>query len=133
MALPDSTYHGFLYGSSSNHDDDVTLVSTRGGANVTSSYDHLHHVTQKLGDATVNYTYDLTGRLLTAAVPAGSAHIPAGTWSIAYDTAGRRVTDTLPNSVTVNYSWDAAGNRTHLTFPDGTCIATSYDPLNRPT
>lgn len=134
--FPDSKFQEVAYATGVNKDDDVTTITTRAGQTFTATYDKLHRRLTKFGSPTVNYTYDLMGRLLTASVPTGNSHIPTGTWTRTYDTAGRRSTEVLPSSSggkTVQYHWDAASNRIGLTYPDGTCILTQYDSVNRVT
>jgi RHS repeat-associated protein len=52
--------------------------------------------------------------------------------SVAYDTAGRRTTLTLPNSISTEYAYDTASRLTSLTYKHGTdtlgTLTYTYDP-----
>ena len=73
------------------------------------------------------YTYDLAGRIITAATSG------LGTFTRAYDTAGRLTSVTDPHNRTVTYQYDAASNRTRIEYPDESYALYSYDELGRMT
>ncbi|MDO7833667.1 RHS repeat-associated core domain-containing protein [Sphingobium sp. HBC34] len=78
---------------------------------------------------TVNYTYDLLGRQLTAKFQAGGYGI-----TNLFDAAGRLLSSS--NNVsgtarTLAHQYDANGNRTQLTWPDGNAFTFDYDGLDR--
>ncbi len=78
----------------------------------------------------VEYTYDLVGKVL-------QANDPTGTYAFAYDNMGRLNGTTttysfLPGTPFTNsYTYDAASNRAGFTAPDGSTNTYSYDSLNR--
>jgi RHS repeat-associated protein len=99
----------------------------RTNSSIVYAYDALGRLASKDppgSEPTVSYTYDLAGRMLSAAT---SGHM----LSFTYDALGRNLTQTGPIG-TVSYAYDAAGNRTRITHPDGTYFRTDYDGLGRP-
>jgi RHS repeat-associated protein len=54
-------------------------------------------------------------------------------YGYSYDTAGRLISQTMPDSKCVAYQLDANGNRTRLTYPDNYYAEYVYDQLNRLT
>jgi len=124
----DGTKETFAYTTNTDNQD---YVLTRAGQTITRTYDALNRVISKTGDPDVTYGYDYVGRLLQATAPIVSGDPSTGTWSIAYDTAGRRATDTGSDSKVIQYTYDGASNRTYVTYPDGKRIETLYDQLNR--
>ena len=101
---------------------------------ITITYDALNWPTKQAYPGDVGdtyYTYDLTGRMLsatyTSVVGPGVAH--------AYDTAGRLIHETTstaanPTGWTLTYGYDQAGNRLSETWPDAFQVAYAYDALN---
>src|SRR5207249_2162765 len=61
----------------------------------------------------VGYTYDVADHLTQIAQGSSAA-------GFTYDNAGRRTSLTLPNGVTVNYSFDVGSQLTGLTYTLGT-------------
>jgi RHS repeat-associated protein len=98
----------------------------------TYTYDQSNRLTQKSypDTTTVNYTYDLVGKIQ-------QVNDPTGTYAFAYDNAGRLIGTTTSYSFlsgrnfTTSYSYDAASNRTGFTDPEGGSTAYVYDTLNR--
>jgi RHS repeat-associated protein len=103
------------------------LVASRRLRDATSiayAYDALGRPTSKDlpgSEATVSYTYDLMGRMLSAAEASGH------TYSFTYDALGRNLTQAGPLG-TASYAYDVAGQRTRLTYP-GSGLYVDYDYL----
>ena len=108
----------------------LTVLTLRGGATITSTYDALNRRTQKAYSGgsmpSIFYGYDLIGELLYA--HSGSASGPGIDY--AYDALGRKTSEASYGR-TVSSQYDLAGNRTRLTYPDGNYIQYTYDILNR--
>jgi YD repeat-containing protein len=64
------------------------------------------------GESAVNYTWDNANRLTN--ITQGSSSV-----GLAYDNANRRTTLTLPNGVTVSYTYDLDSHVTGLTYAMG--------------
>jgi RHS repeat-associated protein len=81
----------------------------------------------------VSYSYDLEGRLLSHSTPVVSGDPSSGTFSFGYDTAGRMISETNPQSQVISYQLDANGNHTKITYPSGYYATYVYDQLDRLT
>src|SRR5207244_3858875 len=83
---------------------------------------------QAASQAQVSYTYDNANRL--TGISQGSTSL-----SFDYDTAGRRISATLPGGVTASYSWDVASQLTGITYASGTTtlgtLTYAYDLAGR--
>lgn len=92
----------------------VTSRRLRDGQVIGYAYDALSHLIQKDlpgAEPDVSYSYDLAGRLISAAQPGLAL-------SFSYDALGRNLTQGGPLG-TVTSSYDAAGRRTRLAYPGG--------------
>ncbi len=99
----------------------ITQRRLRDGVTIGFNYDALNRPVQKSfsnGEPTALFTYDLQGRLLTAAQGAGSI-------GMAYDGLGRNIS-TASYFGTTAFQYDAAGRRTRLTWPDGFYVTYDY-------
>jgi YD repeat-containing protein len=77
------------------------------------------------GTPPVNYSYDVVGRLLTAANGTDTL-----TWS--YDLAGQMLSEqSSRNSSIVAYTYDAAGNRLTLNLDGSRIVTYGYDDDSR--
>jgi RHS repeat-associated protein len=72
-----------------------------------------------------NYTYDLSGNLLTIKDPNG------GVTKYKYDDLNRFTSITFPDGKSQNYTYDNVGNVISFESPNGTTIKYNYDALNR--
>jgi RHS repeat-associated protein len=128
---PDSTYETWTY----DLNDNVTQFRARDGNTITYVLDALNRVTSKTptGQAVVTYSYDLEGRLLSHSTPVVTGDPSSGTFSLGYDTAGRMVSETNPQSQVTSYQLDANGNHTKITYPSGYYATYVYDQLDRLT
>jgi len=65
-------------------------------------YDALNRLTQKTypDSTTVDYTYDLVGKIL-------QVNDPTGTYGFSYDSLSRRTQLTRPNGITTTYNYDS--------------------------
>ena len=94
----------------------------------------LNRLTQKTypDTTTVDYTYDLVGKVL-------NVNDPTGTYAFAYDNMGRLIGTTTSYSFlgsrnfTNAYTYDSASNRTGFTDPESGSTTYTYDTLNRLT
>ncbi len=132
--------------------DNQPLSETSGFLTRQWQWEHgrLSHVDQTwLGSRHIaDHTYDTAGRLATLttrAAPGGppttttygfdpasqltSLTSPAGNWAWAYDTVGRRTSQTAPDGVT-SYSYDDASQLNDATGPAGTTVY-DYDAAGR--
>ncbi|MBX9941863.1 MAG: hypothetical protein K2Y32_21530 [Candidatus Obscuribacterales bacterium] len=120
-----------------SYDPNGNLLTFRTRANKTINYeyDSLYRVTSKFpqGQATVSYSYDLAGRLLSASTPEVPGDPSTGDFQRGYDSAGRFISETYPDGKVVAHELDANGNRTKTTWPDGYYINRNFDQLNRLT
>jgi RHS repeat-associated protein len=99
----------------------VVAFRNRAGESIGFSYDSLGQVTAKDlpgSEPDVSYTYDLLGRMISAATS-------ARTVSLTFDALGR-VTSEAQSHGTVTSAWDVAGRRTRLTHPDGYYVDYDY-------
>jgi RHS repeat-associated protein len=105
----------------------VTTYNRKGQA-FSKEYDsqkRVRQVTEPAG-ASVAYTYDPFGRLLTTVTADGKIT------SITYDSLGRKISMRDPNTGQMFYKYDDAGNILAQTDAGGTIIRYQYDSLNRP-
>ena len=129
--FPDSTTQNYTYDANSN----ILSLITRIGNSITYTYDTLNRLTSKApqSEATVSYTYDLASRPLTTSTPVVANDPSTGSFSFAYDSAGRLISETTPDSKVVQYTLDNNSNTIKLTYPDSYYVNYSYDGLNRLT
>lgn len=131
----------------------VTSRRTRAGGVFAYSYDYLNRMTLRDvpgGEPDVSYTYDLIGRMASAATPAHSVSFAFdalgrqtgetsyfGTKTMQYDLAGRMTRLTWPDSFYVTYDYNVAGDMTQAReqpVGSGLVLATyAYDDLGRRT
>jgi len=121
---PDGSYEAFAHDAADNR----IQKRTRAGSLIGYGYDNLNRIVSKTlpGPISVQYVYDLTGRLKDVTGPDGTIHHD-------FDTVGRQIGVTYPDGKTVGYAYDAANNRTRLTYPDNYFVTYTYDALNRLT
>jgi RHS repeat-associated protein len=95
------------------------------GRTTTYRYNDLGFLTQRdyATDADDTFTYDLSGRMLTA---------EKGGWLVtfAYDGANR-VTQTVQNGRTIGYAYDIPGRTRTLTYPGGRVVTEQMDARAR--
>ncbi|HMP52085.1 MAG TPA: hypothetical protein PKD05_11090, partial [Candidatus Melainabacteria bacterium] len=70
---------------------------------------------------------------MSVSLPVVSGNPATGTFTMAYDDAGRLVSETNPQSETVAYDLDSNGNITKITYPGGFYVEKFYDELDRLT
>jgi len=70
---------------------------------------------------------NVTSRTEIVAAPQGGSTPGSGTWSYAYDGAGRMITATDPDGQTTTYGYDNAGNRTSVKVGSAPAVTTAYD------
>ena len=78
-------------------------------------------------------SYDLAGRLLNINTPTDPGDPTTGDYGFDFDTAGRMIEQSMPDSKTVGYELDDNGNRIKLIYPDGYYAEYFYDELDRLT
>jgi RHS repeat-associated protein len=126
LTYPGGGFEGLTYDSRGR----LEKKTDRNGVVTSYTYDDLGRLTDKTysdGTPSVSYTYDVAGRLVTAAN--GS-----DTLSWTYDLAGQIVSETsTANGSTVASTYDLAGNRLSVSL-DGQLFASySYDEAGRLT
>jgi RHS repeat-associated protein len=92
-------------------------------------------------NSTVLGTFDLgydpasnvTSRAETIKTETGANNPDSGTWTYAYDGAGRMTSSTAPSTTVTTYGYDGAGNRTSLKVGAGSPVTTSFDGAGLPT
>lgn len=112
-----SDYELLLYDTNGN----VTSRRLRDGTSIAFSYDNLNRLaTRNLpgSEPDVSYSYDLMGRMTSAATS-------AQTLSFTFDALSRNLTQAGPLG-TVGYQYDLAGRRTRLTWPDTFYVTYDY-------
>ncbi len=105
--------------------DRITNISYAGGATIAYSYDtngNLLTVQDNTGLTT--FTYDALNRIRTKTLPGGTII------TTAYDKTGN-LTSFNDGGGAVSYHYDAVNNMTVLTEPDGTQTTYSYDQADR--
>jgi RHS repeat-associated protein len=103
----------------------ITSRRLRDATTIGYAYDNLNRLTTKDlpgSELDVSYTYDLPGRLKSAATT-------AQTVSLGWDALGRQVSETGPLG-TMGYQYDVAGNRTAIVWPDSNVTTYTYDVTN---
>jgi len=127
----DTSTEQYSYDSNSN----VLTKTTRSSKTITRVFDALNRVTSKSpqGEAIVSYSYDLANRLLQASIPVVSGNAATGAINFAYDSAGRMIEETAPNTTSVQFGLDSNGNVTKVTYPDGWYATYTFDQINRIT
>ncbi len=129
---PDSTFEEYSY----NANNQVLTLLTRLGDTITNTYDVLTRLSTRQPGAVLGLqtmTYDLANRPLQVSTPVISGDPSTGAFQYSYDTAGRLLVQTMPNSDTVTYQLDENGNRTRLIWPDSYYVDYVFDELNRLT
>lgn len=108
---------------------DALVRRQRDGSTITSTYDNLGRVTSTTpnGEFTVNYSYDLLGRITQLQRPGDGMTLTA-----TYDALGRRLSDVQPFGTT-SFQYDAAGRQTRLTWGDGFYVTYDYDTIGNVT
>jgi YD repeat-containing protein len=116
--------------------DRVERTPPTGGIPITTISDALGRTTelrQHLGATTAatyqstGYSYDQLDRLTQMVDPAGN------TWSTTYDVGGRVLTAADPDKGTTQFGYSAAGDLTSVTDARGTTLSYKYDILGRKT
>jgi YD repeat-containing protein len=107
----------------------VTSLTTRSGATFTSGYDDLNRLRSRTTpEELATFTYDLGGRMTTAANPTASLVF------------GYNARDQLTNEITtiagfsaltVLHAYDGVNNQTRITYPDAGYVTYGYDELDR--
>lgn len=128
---PDSTFEEMIYNVGSL----VETVTTRNGDDINMTYDVLNRLATKSPDLmpVQTYVYDLAGRLQTLSTPVVLNHPESGTFTVSYDTAGRRISEQYPDGKTVSHTLDANGNAIRMDYPGSYYIERVFDELNRLT
>jgi len=128
---PDSSTEAYTFDVSGN-----PLTHTmRSGNVITNTFDVLGRLATKSpqGQAVVTFSYDKANRLLSVSTPVVSGDPSSGVFSHGYDTAGRLISETNPQSQVMDYTLDANGNTTRITHPGGYYVDRVYDQLDRLT
>lgn len=107
----------------------------RNGNVITNTFDVLGRIATKSpqSQAVVTFSYDNASRLLSVSTPVVSGNPSTGVFSHGYDTAGRLISETNPQSQVMGYTLDANGNATRITHPGGYYVERVYDQLDRLT
>ncbi len=128
---PDTTFEQMTY----NDNSQVMTMLTRKGDTITNIYDVLNRLsTRDPGPLPLQtMTYDLAGRVLNINTPTVGGDPSSGDYGFTFDTAGRPLTQTMPNAAEVAYQLDENGNRIKLTWPDAFYANYAFDKLNRLT
>ena len=127
---PDATYE---QNQSYDANGNVLTYRTRAGNTIVNTYDSLNRIATKTpqGQATVTYSYDLAGRLLSASTPVVAGDPSTGIHTFFFDTAGRQFKESYPDGKQVVLVLDANSRTTKITYPDGYFVSRVYDQLNR--
>ena len=107
----------------------VTQLRQRDGGTITYGYDNLNQLTSQTpsGEAAVNLTYDLLGRVTQMQRPADGT-----TLTNSWDALGRLTSESQAYGTT-GYQYDMAGRLTRITWPDAFYVQYDYDPLGKVT
>ncbi|MBU6455555.1 MAG: hypothetical protein KGS72_27535, partial [Cyanobacteria bacterium REEB67] len=110
LDFPNGTSEKFTLDANGN----VTTFTTRAGKTIVQTFDGCNRVLTRTpaSQPKVTFTYDAAGRLLTASKPVVAGDASSGTFSRAYDTAGRLSSETDSQSAVIAYELDANGNVT---------------------
>ncbi|GAA1228228.1 hypothetical protein GCM10009676_08180 [Prauserella halophila] len=128
----------------------VSSLSKPGGVTINNSYDPMGNLVSqtatgaKAATADREFTYDETGRMLSASAPAGentyeyddrgnvvAAHGPSGSTEFSWDDGGQ-LTKAVTDAGTVEYGYDAAGRLASAADPvSGTTASYGYDEAGR--
>ncbi|MBU6451040.1 MAG: hypothetical protein KGS72_04625 [Cyanobacteria bacterium REEB67] len=113
----------------------VSSLKTRGGKTIGQTFDGCSRVLKRSpqDQPVVSYSYDFAGRLLTASTSVVSGDASSGSFSRAYDSAGRLISETDSQGAVIGYQLDANGNVTRITYPSGYYVTRAYDQLDRVT
>ncbi|MGH3116169.1 MAG: RHS repeat-associated core domain-containing protein, partial [Gaiellales bacterium] len=92
-------------------------------------------------NSTILGTFDLgydpasnvTSRAETVKTETGVNNPDSGTWTYAYDGAGRMTSSTAPSTTATTYAYDGAGNRTSVQVGAQSAVTTTYDGAGLPT
>lgn len=131
------TYPGgsFTENQSYNANSSPLTFRTRSGSLITMTYDEHNRLKTKApaGQPTVTYVYDLSGRLLSESKPVVAGDPSSGTFTNAFDTAGRHVSEQYPDGKQFISQLDQNGNIVRTTWPDGWYCERVFDQMNRLT
>lgn len=118
-------YEQYTYNAASA----VTQLRQRDGGTITYAYDNLNQLTSQTpsGEAAVNLTYDLLGRVTQMQRPADGT-----TLTNSWDALGRLTSESQAYGTT-GYQYDVAGRLTRITWPDAFYVQYDYDPLGKVT
>jgi RHS repeat-associated protein len=117
----DSLFRSYAY-------DGVGNLLTRTdqiGQTTTYAYSDLYFLLSRTYPSAVNdaFTYDLSGRMLSA---------QRGTWPVTFTYDGaNRVTQTVQNGHTINYTYNIPGRTRTMTYPGGRVITETTDARER--
>lgn len=127
---PDTTTEEYTYDANNQ----VLTLTTRASDVITNTYDVLTRLeTRDPGSLPLQtMTYDLAGRLEKLNTPSTSDPT-SGDYEWLYDTAGRLLTQKMPDAREVTYELDENGNKTKLIWPDAYYVEYFYDEMNRLT
>jgi RHS repeat-associated protein len=128
----DSTFEqNQIYDDNNN----VLVYLDRHGDSITNTYDSLNRLSTKAptGQATVTFTYDLADKRTGVSTPPVGGNPSSGSFIFSFDSAGRLLKETTPDSKEISYQLDAVGNMTRLTYPDGYYVTRIFDEMNRLT
>jgi YD repeat-containing protein len=107
----------------------LTSSTTRSGATFTYGYDDLDRLRSRTTSAEVaTFTYDLSGRMATAANPTASL---AFGYNARSELTSEVTTIAGLSALTVLHAYDGVGNRTQMTHPDAGYVTYGYDELDR--
>lgn len=132
IIYPDSTFEEFSYDANNQ----VLTTLTRNNDTLTCTYDVLTRLSTRQPGSSLalqTFEYDLSGRILNINTPISGPDPASGDYEFSYDTAGRLLSQIMPNTNTVSYQLDENGNRTRLIWPDSYYAEYVFDELNRLT
>ncbi len=108
--------------------DTITSVYDPAGRMLSREYRTLANSPSGATASVDTFTYDAANRVLT-----GVKGLYANTVALAYDTGGRKATESLTiagQTYTTGTAYDTAGRVSQLTYPDGSVVARTYDSRN---
>jgi RHS repeat-associated protein len=140
----DATYDGFGRPTGHNLNGEATESFTYDGAgrlleatNLWGTVDYTYDLDGRVtriaseGGHSVSYTYDLLGNRTSIATQLAGQ--PARTTTYTYDALNRLSTVTEPDGDTTTYGYDPVGNVASITYPNGVVSSFTYDNVNQLT
>ncbi len=135
--LDKTTFADTTFEQNQSYDNNGNVLTwrNRNGDTITNTFDVLNRLSTKAptGQPTVTLDYDFADRLISSSKPVVAGDPSSGTFSFVFDSAGRFLKETTPDSKVIALQLDNNGNVTKFTYPDGYFVTRVYDQLNRLT